>query len=254
MPSGAARGRSSHVVGDLVDRRQTSCSSIPDSAGASGVRCGPAGRREAARAAGRRTSGEGLDLVLAGRVGPGLVGRVGDAELGAGHERGVLLVGLAPHLGERVDVVVDPLDGVLVDEPGGAHQRAVRCQRQHRERHRVVGERWIQALGWWCNDSRPEPGMSRSPSSAATGRDPSMLKDSPAPSSGSRWIRKPNRAIRAPRSGRTGRPSAAQRALRSASAEGSGRGPRGAGRGSGPRVALGGEEGADQLGCPPSQW
>ena len=60
-----------------------------------------------------------------GGVGTGHVGRAADAELGARAEDAVLLVGLAPHVGQVVDVVVDALLGVLVHQPGRAHQGPV---------------------------------------------------------------------------------------------------------------------------------
>lgn len=79
-----------------------------------------------------------VDVVLDRRVRPGHVGRIGCAALRQLHETAVLGVGRLPHLGEGRDVIVDTLDGIGVDEPGGAHDRLVRRHRECPEHHRVV--------------------------------------------------------------------------------------------------------------------
>ena len=69
---------------------------------------------------------EGVDLVLRRQVRAGHVVRVADPAVGPRDVHPVLLVGLAPHGGEGVEVVVAALDGIGVHQPRRAHHGAVR--------------------------------------------------------------------------------------------------------------------------------
>ena len=89
------------------------------------------------------------------RIRPRLVGRRVDPELVLLDHVPVLVVGHRPDLGQPLQVVIHPLDRVLVDEPLRRHQRLLRAHRQDAEQRHGIRQEVVPAVGIVEKQQRP---------------------------------------------------------------------------------------------------